>query len=239
MHKRAIINMEISNLLDNPVYNALLSGEAQKAQGSQEVKYFEREVSPFAGFREEYKDGFEELYSLLPPGREILYATRKKIQIPKQWKLLRQIEGLQFVLSAKKSTGPGITNQTLVPLEPKHADEMVALAALTRPGPFDKRTIEFGNYFGIFENQKLVAMTGQRLHVHQYTEISAVCTHPDYLGKRYASILLDHQTGLILKAGQIPFLHVKSDNERAIFLYERIGYKVNGLMNFYFLKSLK
>ena len=113
---------------------------------------------------------------------------------------------------------------------------MVRLAALTKPGPFDKRTIEFGNYYGIFENNKLVAMTGQRLHVHYFAEVSAVCTHPDYLGKGYASLLLMHQADLILNSGQTPFLHVKSDNERAIFLYDKIGFKVNGPMNFYFLK---
>ena len=79
-------------------------------------------------------------------------------------------------------------------------------------------------------------MTGQRLHVYHFTEISAVCTHPDYLGKGYASALLDHQVDLILNQEQTPFLHVKADNNRAIFLYERIGFTVNGPMNFYYLR---
>jgi GNAT superfamily N-acetyltransferase len=220
--------------LDNPVYHALLTGDASRGSGTDEVKYFEREISPFVGFRDGYTNGFDDLYHLLPQGREILYATRKHIiDEPQGWKLMRHIEGLQFVLSSKKSAGNKVSGQTLVPLEPKHADEMVRLAALTKPGPFDKRTIEFGNYYGIFENNKLVAMTGQRLHVHYFTEVSAVCTHPDYLGKGYASLLLTHQADF---SGQTPFLHVKSDNERAIFLYNKIGFKVNGPMNFYFLK---
>jgi ribosomal protein S18 acetylase RimI-like enzyme len=224
--------------LDNPVYHALLTGDAQKSHGTQEVKYFDREISPFAGFSDEYKEGFYELNELLPAGREILYASRKHIDEPHGWKLLRKIEGLQFVLASKKQPGSNAIDAALVPLESKHADEMVALAALTRPGPFDKRTIEFGNYFGIFDKDKLVAMTGQRLHPYHFTEVSAVCTHPGYLGRGYASLLLDHQLDLILNAGQVPFLHVKSDNARAIFLYERIGFKVNGLMNFYFMKKM-
>ncbi len=113
---------------------------------------------------------------------------------------------------------------------------MVALAKLTRPGPFGNSTIDFGNYFGIFDKEKLVAMTGQRLHVDNYTEISAVCTHPDYLGKGFAAALMQHQLALILNAGQVPFLHVRADNTRAIALYERMGFKVNGPINFYFLK---
>ena len=113
---------------------------------------------------------------------------------------------------------------------------MVALADLTRPGPFGTRTIEFGHYHGIFENGKLVAMTGQRLHVGNYTELSAVCTHPDHLGKGYAASLMTHQLNLILSHGQQPFLHVRADNTRAIALYERLGFKENRGMNFYFMK---
>ena len=78
-------------------------------------------------------------------------------------------------------------------------------------------------------------MTGQRLHVGRYAEISAVCTHPDYLGKGYASALVQHQVNLILSHQQIPFLHVRADNSRAIAVYERLGFTMQGPMNFYFL----
>ncbi len=79
-------------------------------------------------------------------------------------------------------------------------------------------------------------MTGQRLHVYNYTEVSAVCTHPNCLGKGFAAVLIQHQLDLICKTGQIPFLHVRADNERAIALYERLAFIENGFMNFYFMK---
>ncbi len=41
-------------LLNNPVYYALQSGDAHLWSGSDKVKYFEEQVSPFAGFPEEY-----------------------------------------------------------------------------------------------------------------------------------------------------------------------------------------
>jgi predicted GNAT family acetyltransferase len=128
-----------------------------------------------------------------------------------------------------------IYSYNLVPLQSRHVDEMTALAKLTKPGPFNKRTIEFGHYYGIFENDKLAAMTGQRLHVYNYTEVSAVCTHPDSLGKGYAAALVKHQLDIICSNGQIPFLHVRTDNDRAIALYERLGFAQNGAMHFYFL----
>ena len=114
---------------------------------------------------------------------------------------------------------------------------MVELANLTKPGPFGPRAIEFGHYYGVFENDRLVAMTGQRLHVQNFTEVSAVCTRPDALGKGYATALVRHQVNLILSQGQIPFLHVRADNGRAIAVYERLGFNVQGTMNFYFLKK--
>jgi ribosomal protein S18 acetylase RimI-like enzyme len=103
---------------------------------------------------------------------------------------------------------------------------MLALTALTKPGPFGDRTIEFGNYWGIFEEGKLVAMSGERLHLKDHTEISAVCTHPNALGKGYGSILVSLIAEKIIKEHKTPILHVRSDNERAITMYERLGFSI-------------
>ena len=224
----------MEDLLYNPVYNALLSGDAHLSLGTDTVKYFDEEVSPFAGFHHQYEKGFEELYNLLPPGRKILYANSQQINEPRDWKILVEIKGLQFLFTEK--TIECKQHFELIPLTENNVDEMVELATLTKPGPFGTRTIEFGHYHGIFEKGKLVAMTGQRLHVNNYTELSAVCTHPDHLGKGYAAALMQHQLQLILSHDQIPFLHVRADNSRAIALYERLGFKVNREMNFYFMK---
>lgn len=226
----------VNKLLDNPVYNALISGDAQKAFGPGPVKYFDQEVSPFVGFPEQYADGFKDLHHLLPAGRNILYATRNEITLPGGWELIHFIQGTQFIFSSTKRFENAFPGVTL--LDQQHVDQMISLAVLTRPGPFGKRTIDFGHYHGIFNQHKLVSMTGRRLHVHDYTEVSAVCTHPDYLGRGYAQILLQHQINSILDENKIPFLHVRSDNNRAIDLYERLGFKKNGIMNFYFLQKI-
>jgi ribosomal protein S18 acetylase RimI-like enzyme len=223
----------MEDLLINPVYNALLTGDEKFSQGNGNVRYFDEQVSPFVGFHHEYENGFDDLYQELPAGRKILHNTTKLIPEPKGWQVLAAIQGVQFVFEGED---PGLPSRLPIPLDSRHADEMVALADLTKPGPFGKRTIEFGHYHGIFDNGKLVAMTGQRLHVGPYTELSAVCTHPAHLGKGYAASLMTHQLNLILSQGQRPFLHVRADNVRAIALYERLGFKANREMNFYFMK---
>jgi ribosomal protein S18 acetylase RimI-like enzyme len=224
----------VEHLLNNPVYYALQSVDARLGAGTDSVKYFDEQVSPFAGFADEIENGFDELYNQLPAGRKILYATRNIIREPRGWRLTHEITGLQFLFTGNHvSTSPSLQ---LVPLQVKHVDEMIALARLTKPGPFDKHTIEFGNYYGIFDQGRLVAMAGQRLHVYNYTEVSAVCTHPDHLGKGYAAALIQQQLSIISNDGQVPFLHVRDDNDRAIALYERLGFRKNGVMNFYFLK---
>ena len=225
----------VDQLLNNPVFYSLIGGDRHLGTGTDKVRYFNDAVSPFAGFEDGYKKGFDNLYEMLPAGRRILYATPRNIEPPGNWQLVVAIKGLQFVYENRQHFD--ISSSKLIPLQVKHVPQMVELAKLTKPGPFDVRTIEFGHYFGVFENDKLVAMTGQRLHVQQYSEISAVCTHPDHIGKGYGATLVQHAVNLILDQDKIPYLHVREDNERAIKLYQRLGFNVRSGMNFYFMKK--
>lgn len=224
----------MSHVLNNPVYQGLTSGDRHLSFGTGKVRFFDESVSPFAGIEEGYEKGFDDLYDLLPPARTILYATPGQIKEPEGWHLLHAIEGLQLVFDPQVDTPSAPFDP--IHLEEEHIEQMVQLAELTKPGPFGPRTIDFGNYFGVFDNNKLVAMAGQRLHVQGFSEVSAVCTHPDYLGRGYAGALVLHQIQLIRQQGQLPFLHVRADNRRAIELYQRTGFKIRGPMNFYVLK---
>jgi GNAT superfamily N-acetyltransferase len=225
----------VQDLLYNPVFNALTTGDKHLGFGNEKARAFLDDVSPFAGFADDSAYGFDDLYDLFDRTRYILFATPARIAVPRKWKLIQHVEGIQMIYHG------GLLAEDrpyeLISLNTSHVPEMVALAELTKPGPFGVRTIEFGNYHGVFEDGKLVAMTGQRMHVNNYTEVSAVCTHPLHAGKGYATALVRHQVNLVLDQGQIPFLHVRGDNAGAIRVYERLGFHTSRPMNFYFLQN--
>jgi predicted GNAT family acetyltransferase len=105
------------------------------------------------------------------------------------------------------------------------APAMVALAELTEPGPFRLRTLELGNFYGIFHGDALVAMSGKRMHLPGLVEVSGVCTHPDARGRGYAAHLMSIVIDEIDREGEVPFLHAFADNP-AVRLYERLGFEV-------------
>ncbi len=104
------------------------------------------------------------------------------------------------------------------------AKDMLALATLTNPGPFAARTNRLGEFIGLRRAGHLVAMAGERMKPDAYTEISGVCSHPDYRGRGYAGELTRLAAKRIIMRGEIPFLHVFAAKTSAIKLYEKLGF---------------
>ena len=80
----------------------------------------------------------------------------------------------------------GRSPRDALPLGPEHASQMFELVALTHPGPFGPRTPELGEYFGVLEGDRLIAMAGERMQAGDLREISGVCTHPERQGRGLA-----------------------------------------------------
>ncbi|QMW01907.1 GNAT family N-acetyltransferase [Spirosoma foliorum] len=223
----------MKHILDNPAWNALCSGNSQLSVGTETAKYFVAEVSPFAGIQENTPENFDHLHQIAPSDSAVILIADEPLTIPESWKILNRIDGFQMVYT--KRIDPVPPTAPIVPLTEQHVPQMLALTKLTNPGPFSRRTIEFGHYEGIFEGDALVAMTGQRLHAFDFAEISAVCTHPDYLGKGYARQLILNQIYRIQANAGTPYLHVRSDNTRAIGVYEAMGFERRTEIYFYVL----
>jgi predicted GNAT family acetyltransferase len=107
---------------------------------------------------------------------------------------------------------------------------MLALAELTDPGPFGRRSIELGRFVGFRAEGELVAMAGERLHPPGFSEVSAVCTHPDHRGQGLARELVLAVACEVQARGEVPFLHVDATDDphpRVVGLYERLGFRVS------------
>lgn len=223
------------HVLDNPAWNAMISANSNLALGNDHIKIFQEDVGPFAGLEHNDEESFRQLYEMVNNKRNIVIISVGELGIPEYWKIKEITKALQMIfINTIKSLN---IHHNIVPLEPQHVPQMIALTKLTHPGPFLQRTIEFGNYEGIFDSGKLIAMTGQRMHANEYVEVSAVCTHPDHTGKGYGKSLINNQLHRIVREGNIPFLHVRADNEHAISLYKHLGFTVRRELNIYVIQK--
>lgn len=106
------------------------------------------------------------------------------------------------------------------------ADEMLALATLTRPGPFRKGTLRLGGFIGVRREGQLIAMAGERMKVDGFAELSGVCTHPDYRGQGLAAALSRAVVSGILARGEQAFLHAYAGHTATVTFYESLGFTV-------------
>lgn len=223
-------------VLDNPIWNALNSGSKDHAWGNDRVRYMHRDKGLFVGFDSYNGAAWADLDDWFHKGDSIILFTRGEVTIPMCWNIKLQRAISQMVFGSKEAPGPE-ENPRSVPLSAGNVPAMLALTSLTNPGPFFIKTIELGYFEGIFQEGRLAAMTGQRLHPDPYVEVSAVCTHPDFLGKGFATELVRNQIRCILGESKIPFLHVYPDNYGAIRLYEKLGFSLRREMRVYFLEK--
>jgi ribosomal protein S18 acetylase RimI-like enzyme len=209
--------------LDNPMWAALTTGHAALAIAHGDARRYPYEIARFAGLATPGAIG--DLEAITEPGDVVAFFTPDALALPDGWsaELQRTIEQM---LATERVPEP---RHELVALDTADAPEMLALATLTQPGPFFARTIETGRYFGVKVDGKLAAMAGERLKLDDFTEISAVCTHPDHQGHGYGRSLVAALINLTLDEGRQPFLHVKQENG-ARALYEKLGFTTRAYM---------
>jgi predicted GNAT family acetyltransferase len=229
-----IVGQDRSSLLDNPVWNALSTTHSSFAEGDARAKRYPVDVAPFGATLDQSAESYHSLAKLLGPEGTVAIPLAIMPVLPPGWKALRNIDSAQMVWSAQKA--PPVEH-SFEELNISQVDEMLTLVELTKPGPFSKRTPELGLYLGIREAGQFVAMAGERLKPHGYTEISAVCTHPDHRGRGYASSLVSILIQRITRRNEVPFLHVRTENVDAIRVYEKLGFKTRRIINIAIVKN--
>jgi GNAT superfamily N-acetyltransferase len=206
--------------LDYPIWFALITRQRALAEGGARARRYPPAIAPFAATADTSPQSFAALGALMTESDIAVLFTPDPVTPPGEFKILLSETGEQMVGTPAESSIRGVEAVTL------GADDvpaMMELAELTKPGPFALRTHELGTFLGIRIDGQLVAMAGERMKPANYTEITAVCVHPNHRGRGYAQVLLGAVASQITACGEIPFLHVFSKNESAIALYRRQG----------------
>lgn len=207
----------------NPVWSALNETHKHLSIDYKLGKFYDPEVCNFGAFPENkqtestinnYAKLTDDFYVV---GKEKPLFDAEKIN------LIREVSCNQMVL--KKIKEPFYKDE-IIKLNESHIKEVYDLVWLVMPGYYKKQTFNLGSYYGIFKENKLVAITGERLQSNIFIEVSAVVTHPSHIGNGYAKQLVAHTTKHILKQNKVPILHVAENNKRAISLYKKIGYEI-------------
>ena len=211
--------------LDNPIWSALTTSQAHFAEGDGLARRFQAEIGPLAGFAEPGREAYVALGKLVRVGSGaglFLETPANAADVESGgFRVVEEDSLLQMIYSDCELPARALD---FVKLTPADVPEMVALATMMKPGPFSTRTHELGDFVGVKREGQLAAMAGERMHVPGYTEISAVCTHPNHAGHGYATALMVELIGRIRRRKEVPILHVRSSNTHAISLYRRIGF---------------
>lgn len=211
----------MTHVLDRPPFHAMVTRHRHLVEGGPLALRYRPDVSPFAGAADDSDDALSALTALIPRDGVIFIAQSEKQIVPPGAAAEHVVQVVQMV--AESVTTPA-EDMSFLELSDTDAPEMLALATRTKPGPFAARTHDFGGYVGIRIGGKLVAMAGHRFQVPGFTEVSAVCTDPDFRGRGYAGFLTRQVAGRIMARGETPFLHTYASNTSAIRLYEKLGF---------------
>jgi predicted GNAT family acetyltransferase len=209
--------------LDHPVWNALTTRQAALAEGGAQARRYPVDIAPFADMPEITAQNFAALAALMSPSDFVVLFTPAPVIAPAEFKTLLVKTGEQMIGMPAATSGHAAD---IVALGAEDVPAMMELTKLTNPGPFAARTHELGTFLGVKVDGRLVAMAGERMKPAEYTEITAVCVHPDHRGRGYAQLLLGAVARQISARGEIPFLHVFSDNGSGIALYRRQGMEI-------------
>ncbi len=216
--------------LDRVVWTALTTRQSSFAKGNDLARRFDPEVSPFAATQDNSPESLNALSDLLQEETDQVFLLQAQgVTVPEDLLIAIEKQGVQMV--KRRPVSVEADAEEIVSLTEDDIPEMTALVDLTKPGPFGPRTKELGSFWGIKRDGHLAAMAGQRLAIPGYTEVSGVCTHPDYRGQGLAAKLSAYATARIEADGITPFLHAYADNDGAIRLYQKLGYEVRCHVN--------
>ena len=212
------------HLLDRPVWSAFTGRQADVAIRRGGALRVNPDFGLFAGAVDNSIEALADLGALVVEMGDV--GAVELFELPPVPGTRVVSKAVCWQMTADAITPTKAVDFEIVPLTDADGPEMLALATLTKPGPFFARTHQLGSFVGVKVDGQLAAMAGERMRPLGFTEVSGVCTHPDHRGRGYAARLMQHVAGRILASGETPFLHSYASNEGANRLYESLGFRL-------------
>ena len=202
------------------MWTALTTVQAGFARGGSLARRYRPEFARFAGVPVLNDTGLRALAADLPTDEVVALVADHDFD---PGPLFEVVDRKNLVQMVGAVTGEVRSPERFRPLGEADVPRMTALVQLTEPGPWYARTPELGRFIGFEADGQLVAMVGERMRVPGFTEISAVCCHPDWRGRGLPTDMMRLASQGIVARGETPFLHVLAENASAIALYEKLG----------------
>ena len=211
-----------SKILDNPAWHALQTVHSNFATGTATIKRYPANVLRGLACEDAGSAILKDIEPWVSPA-EKFFMIGDLAPLPASWSVYVKLDCIQMICPKVIMPFSKI-NAEIIPLTEADHDKMLELVNLVMPGYYHKNTPLLGNYWGIKQDNKLVAMAGERLKITGFTEVSAVVTDPEFTGKGFAQQLVAHVAAKNLDDGCLPFLHFAAGNERARRVYELLGF---------------
>lgn len=223
----------MTHILDRPAWNALATVHSAFAEGTPLAKRYAPSIVPFAAMRDHMVESIAAIMALPLAGETMALVEAGPIPALAGFDAI--IDDTLVQMRAEKPFDR-IEDSRIAKLGENDAADMLALATLTRPGPFTLRAQSLGTFWGIRMDGRLVAMGGQRMRQPGFAELSGLCVHPDMQGKGLGKLMLRFVAGEISAGGETVYLHAYKHNEGAVGLYRSLGFKIRSDMNFRVVK---
>ena len=218
----------MKHVLDRPVWSALETRHRHFAQGGRLARRYSPSIALFAATAADDAESLRALGELVGPGESMIMAQADAIALPAGLAATSSASAVQMV---GEQPLQGVRDERVQRLTQHDVPEMLALASLTKPGPFTSGALSLGDFWGVKVEGRLVAMAGERMKQPGYTELSGVCSHPEFRGAGLGRLMSLFVANQIFARGEVPYLHAYATNAAAIRLYESIGFRLRSAMN--------
>ena len=214
--------------LNNPVWHSLSESHQKFSMDYGGIKFYHPDYCAFGGI-EDAKDISRHLEEYSTMANDFFIVGEKPI-LSSKMQFKKELVCMQMVIEKKIDSQ---RKEDITLLTSEHTAVLSDLINLVQPGYFKFKTPLLGNYSGILKNNQLIAVTGERMKMNDFTELSAIVTHPNHTGQGYAKQLIAHAANNIFDQNKTPYLHVAETNIGAITLYKKLGFTTRKQISFW------